>query len=94
MLAMALYPNLMRKAQHAIDVVVGRGHLPAFSYAPNFPYLRAMIMEVATRWTIRLVVRRLVNMKGLTVLSFYHYRGSIVSPRTIGTKVTLSPKAL
>ena len=49
MLAMALYPDVMRKAQHEIDIVVGRGRLPTFSDAPNLPYLRAMVMEVL-RW--------------------------------------------
>ena len=49
MLAMALYPDVMRKAQQEIDVVVGRDRLPTFSAAPNLPYLRAMVMEVL-RW--------------------------------------------
>jgi hypothetical protein len=68
MLAIALYPDAMRKAQHEMDVVVGRGRLPMFSYALNLPYLRAMILEVATRWTVRLVVRRLVEVKRFTIL--------------------------
>ena len=49
MLAMALYPDVMRKAKHQIDVVVGAGRLPTFADAPNLPYLRAMVMEVL-RW--------------------------------------------
>ncbi|KIM35577.1 hypothetical protein M413DRAFT_347955, partial [Hebeloma cylindrosporum] len=49
MLAMALYPDVMRKAQREIDVAVGRGRLPTFADAPNLPYLRAMVMEVL-RW--------------------------------------------
>jgi cytochrome P450 len=49
MLAMALYPDAMCKAQHEIDVVFRRGHLPTFSYAPILPYLRAMVKEVL-RW--------------------------------------------
>ena len=48
MLAMALYPDVMRKAQHEIDTVIGDGRLPTFSDAPNLPYLRAMVMEVLT----------------------------------------------
>jgi cytochrome P450 len=49
MLAMALYPDVMRKAQHEIDTVVGAGRLRTFADAPNLPYLRAMVMEVL-RW--------------------------------------------
>jgi len=49
MLAMALYPDVMRKAQLEIDVVVGGGRLPTFADAPKLPYLRAMVKEVL-RW--------------------------------------------
>ena len=49
MLAMALYPDVMHKAQHQIDVTVGAGRLPTFADAPNLPYLQAMVMEVL-RW--------------------------------------------
>jgi cytochrome P450 len=49
MLAMAWYPDKMRKAQHEIDVVVGRGRLPTFDDAPNLPYVRAVVVEVL-RW--------------------------------------------
>ena len=49
MLAMALYPDVMHKAQHQIDVAVGAGRLPTFADTPNLPYLRAMVMEVL-RW--------------------------------------------
>ena len=38
MLAMSLYPDVMPKAQHEIDTVVGGARLPAFSDAPNLPY--------------------------------------------------------
>ena len=49
MLAMALYPDVMRKAQLEIDVVIGGGRLPTFSDAAKLPYLRAMVKEVL-RW--------------------------------------------
>ena len=46
---MVLYPDVMRKAQHEIDVVVGSGRLPMFADIPNLPYVRAIVMEVL-RW--------------------------------------------
>ncbi|KDR81197.1 hypothetical protein GALMADRAFT_116228 [Galerina marginata CBS 339.88] len=49
MLAMVLYPNVMRKAQQEIDIVVGGARLPTFADAPDLPYLRAMVKEVL-RW--------------------------------------------
>ena len=46
---MVLYPEVMRKAQHEIDVVVGSDRLPTFADTPNLPYVHAMVMEVL-RW--------------------------------------------
>jgi cytochrome P450 len=46
---MVLYPDVMRKAQHEIDTVVGGGRLPTFDDAPNLPYVRAIVKEVL-RW--------------------------------------------
>jgi cytochrome P450 len=48
-LAMVLYPDVMRKAQNEIDVVVGSGRLPTFADTPHLPYVRAIVMEVL-RW--------------------------------------------
>ncbi|TDL16829.1 cytochrome P450 [Rickenella mellea] len=49
MLAMSLYPDVMRKAQAEIDAVVGRDRLPTFQDRDNLPYIRAMVKEVL-RW--------------------------------------------
>ena len=49
MLAMTLYPDVMRKAQAEIDAVVGRGRMPTFDDKNNLPYIRAMVKEVL-RW--------------------------------------------
>lgn len=49
MLAMVLYPDVMRKAQAEIDRVVGRDRLPNFGDYDNLPYMRAMVKEVL-RW--------------------------------------------
>lgn len=48
-LAMTLYPDVMRKAQGELDAVVGRDRLPTFSDKDNLPYLRAIIKETL-RW--------------------------------------------
>lgn len=47
MLAMILYPAVMRKAQAQIDEVVGRGRLPTAADRENLPYIKAMVREVS-----------------------------------------------
>ncbi|KAJ3558860.1 hypothetical protein NM688_g677 [Phlebia brevispora] len=48
-LAMLLYPNVMRRAQSQIDTVVGRGRLPLFGDKESLPYIDAIVKEVL-RW--------------------------------------------
>ncbi|PPQ65419.1 hypothetical protein CVT24_011500 [Panaeolus cyanescens] len=48
-LAMALYPDVMRKAQAELDAVVGGHRLPDFSDRPALPYITAMVKETM-RW--------------------------------------------
>jgi cytochrome P450 len=48
-LAMTLYPDVMRKAQEELDRVVGLDRLPQWEDESNLPYLRAMIKETL-RW--------------------------------------------
>ena len=48
-LAMVLYPEVMRKAQAQIDAVVGRDRIPTFEDQKNLPYVEAMVKEVL-RW--------------------------------------------
>lgn len=48
-LAMTLYPNVMKRAQAEIDSVVGRDRLPNFDDKPRLPYIRAMVKE-SLRW--------------------------------------------
>lgn len=48
-LAMLLYPDVLRKAQDEIDAVVGRDRLPAFGDKNKLPYIRALVKEVL-RW--------------------------------------------
>ncbi|KAF9458686.1 cytochrome P450 [Collybia nuda] len=48
-LAMSLYPDVMREAQTKIDEVVGRDRLPNFEDYDKLPYIHAMVKEVL-RW--------------------------------------------
>lgn len=48
-LAMSLYPDVMRRVQAELDCVVGRGRLPTIADRPNLPYLEATLKE-ALRW--------------------------------------------
>ena len=48
-LAMALNPDVQRKAQQEIDYLLEPGHLPTFEDAENFPYVTALMKEVL-RW--------------------------------------------
>lgn len=46
---MVLHPDIQRKAQAEIDVVVGQNRLPAFADRSKLPYIDAIIREVL-RW--------------------------------------------
>ena len=48
-LAMALYPDVQRKAQAEIDAVIGPNRLPDFEDRPSLPYINAVVKEVM-RW--------------------------------------------
>ncbi|KAF7324281.1 O-methylsterigmatocystin oxidoreductase [Mycena sanguinolenta] len=48
-LAMALYPEIQKKAQTEIDSVVGTLRLPEFEDRPSMPYVEALYREVM-RW--------------------------------------------
>ncbi|OCH92747.1 cytochrome P450 [Obba rivulosa] len=48
-LAMLHYPDVMRKAQAEVDVVVGFDRMPEFDDQPRLPYVNALINEVL-RW--------------------------------------------
>lgn len=49
-LAMALNPQVMKKAQEELDRVVGKGELPDFSHKHNLPYIDALVKEIL-RWS-------------------------------------------
>ncbi|OJT13618.1 O-methylsterigmatocystin oxidoreductase [Trametes pubescens] len=48
---MALYPDVQRKAQAALDAVVGPGRLPDFGDSDALPYIHAIVRE-ALRWHV------------------------------------------
>ena len=48
-LAMALYPEVQKKAQAEIDAVVGSHRLPDFEDRPSLPYINAIVKELM-RW--------------------------------------------
>jgi cytochrome P450 len=50
-LAMALYPEVQKKAQAELDAVVGPNRLPYFQDRPSLPYINAIVKESA-RWNL------------------------------------------
>ncbi|KAF8880679.1 cytochrome P450 [Infundibulicybe gibba] len=48
-LAMAMYPDIQRKAQAEIDAIIGPGRLPEFADRESLPYVNALIKETM-RW--------------------------------------------
>jgi hypothetical protein len=69
-LVLALFPQVQRRAQAELDVVVGRDRLPTFNDRPRLPYTEALCKELM-RWqmvtptgTIRSLVR--LSKTGMT----------------------------
>ncbi|KZV73581.1 cytochrome P450 [Peniophora sp. CONT] len=48
-LCMSLFPEIQKKAQEEIDLVIGRDRLPTLSDRPSLPYIEALVSEVM-RW--------------------------------------------
>lgn len=48
-LAMAMYPEVQKKAQVELDGVVGKDRLPSFSDRNSLTYINAMVKE-SMRW--------------------------------------------
>ena len=54
-LAIALYPEVQKKAQAEIDAVVGAHRLPDFEDRPSLPYINAIVKE-SMRWHLVLPI--------------------------------------
>ena len=48
-LALVLYPQVQKRAQAELDLVVGRDRLPTFNDRPRLPYIEAICRELL-RW--------------------------------------------
>jgi Cytochrome P450 len=48
-LALVLFPQVQRRAQAELDVVIGRDRLPTFDDRPRLPYIEALCKELM-RW--------------------------------------------
>jgi len=72
-LAMALYPEVQKKAQIEIDAVIGKNRLPDFSDRDALPYTNAIVKE-AMRWQpvtplgMLISVSKLLDNFGLTII--------------------------
>jgi hypothetical protein len=67
-LAMALYPEVQKKAQAEIDAVVGPNRLPDFPDRPSLPYINAVIKE-SLRWNVVLPFGRFFVTIIITILT-------------------------
>jgi cytochrome P450 len=50
-LALVLFPEVQRRAQAELDVVIGRERLPTFDDGPRLPYVEALCKELM-RWQV------------------------------------------
>jgi hypothetical protein len=54
-LALVLFPQVQRRAQAELDVVIGRDRLPTFDDRPHLPYIEAVCKELM-RWQMSLPI--------------------------------------
>ena len=54
-LALVLFPQVQRRAQAELDVVIGRDRLPTFDDRPHLPYIEAICKELM-RWRMALPI--------------------------------------
>jgi cytochrome P450 len=51
-LALVLSPQVQKRAQAELDVVVGRDRLPTFDDRPRLPYIEAICRELLRWWMV------------------------------------------
>ena len=51
-LAMTLFPDVQRRAQAEIDLVVGMDRLPSVTDMQDLPFVRALVKEVGRWFTV------------------------------------------
>ena len=73
-LVLVLYPQVQRRAQAELDIVIGRDRLPTFDDRPRLPYIEAFCKELL-RW-------QMVTPIG-TVWSFPWLPGSVMIERRL-----------
>jgi cytochrome P450 len=59
-LALVLFPQVQRRAQAELDVVIGRDRLPTFNDRPRLPYIEALCKELM-RWNLVLPMGKIRN---------------------------------
>ena len=67
---MTLYPDVQKKVQAEIDVVVGPNRLPDFHDRPSLPCINAVIKELS-RWNLVLPFGRDFYMIIITLLTSF-----------------------
>ncbi|BCS17694.1 cytochrome P450 [Aspergillus puulaauensis] len=79
-MAMALYPDVRKRAQEEIDRVVGRNRLPGYEDRDNLPYTDAIVKE-ALRWHPVTPMGVAHSLMEDDVCDGYHIpKGSIIMP--------------
>jgi hypothetical protein len=51
-LALVLFPQVQRRAQTELDLVIGRDRLPTFDDRPRLPYIEALCKELMRWFTV------------------------------------------
>ena len=72
-LAMTLYPEVQKRAQAEIDLVVGNDRFPTFEDRPQLPYIEAIVKEIF-RWKPLAPTSMFIHSSTIISLTFLSYR--------------------
>ncbi|KLO09949.1 cytochrome P450 [Schizopora paradoxa] len=79
-LAMTLYPDVLRKAQKEIDSVIGHDRLPVLADMASLPYVEALVKETL-RWNVILpLALPHVTLEDNEYRGYFIPKGSVVLP--------------